>query len=107
MTYPVRPYRYQTHIPIQVTSDGNNQLAHIVDINEAGACVAGLTDVRIGDAVVLHGDDSEKIATVRWATNNRAGVLFDRPIPPKQLNMMRYRSPRMLQTPEVLSNAAY
>lgn len=107
MTYPSRPYRYQTHIPIQVTRPGGVQVAYIVDINEGGACVAGLTGVNVGEAVVLHGDDDEKIATVRWAANNRAGVLFDRPIPPKHLNMMRYRSPGMPNTPEILSNHAY
>lgn len=93
MTYPERPYRYQTHIPVQVARPGGPQVAYIVDINEGGACVAGLTGVAVGEAVVLRSPDDEKIATVRWAANNRAGVLFDRPIPPKYLNLMRYRNP--------------
>ena len=97
MTYPERPYRYQTHIPVQVTRPGGPQVAYIVDINEGGACVAGLTDVAVGEAVVLRGAEDEKIATVRWAANNRAGVLFDRPIPAKHLNMMRYRGPGLPQ----------
>ena len=97
MTYPDRPYRYQTHIPVQVKRPSGPQVAYIVDINEGGACVAGLKGVAVGDAVILQGDDDDKVATVRWAANNRAGVLFDRPIPAKHLNMMRYRSPDLLR----------
>ncbi|MEP1389557.1 MAG: hypothetical protein ABJO29_05815 [Yoonia sp.] len=96
MQYPNRPYRYQTHIPVHVIRPGGPQVAYIVDINEAGACVAGLTGVAVGEAVVLRGSDDANVATVRWAANNRAGVAFDRPIPPKYLNMMRYRDPTML-----------
>ena len=93
MTYPERPYRYQTHIPVHVSRPNGPQVAYIVDINACGACVAGLTGVNIGDAVVLEGGDDQNVATVRWTANNRAGVLFDQPIPPKHLNIMRYRDP--------------
>jgi hypothetical protein len=96
MQYPNRPYRYQTHIPVHVIRPGGPQVAYIVDINEAGACVAGLSGVAVGEAVVLRGSDDTNVATVRWAANSRAGVAFDRPIPPTYLNMMRYRDPNML-----------
>ena len=98
MTYPERPYRYQTHIPVHVQRPCGPQVAYIVDINEGGACVAGLTGVSVGEAVVLQGGDDHNVGTVRWAENNRAGVLFDRPIPPKHLNIMRYRDPNILSS---------
>ena len=94
MTYPARPYRYQTHIPVHVTRPGGTQVAYIVDINAGGACVAGLSGVAIGEAVVLRGGNDTHVATVRWAINNRTGVTFDRPIPVKELSMMRYRDLR-------------
>lgn len=93
MIYPERPHRYQTHIPVQVAGPCGPQVAYIVDINEAGACVAGLTGVDVGEAVVLHAMDDERVATVRWTANKRAGVLFENPIPAKHLNLMRFRGP--------------
>ena len=99
MTYQDRPYRYQTHIPVHVARPGGPQVAYIVDINEGGACVAGLTGVNIGEAVVLQGADDHNVATVRWAANSRAGVRFDHPIPPKYLNMIQYRDPSQPPAP--------
>lgn len=95
MKYPSRPHRYQTHIPVHVIRPGGPQVAYIVDINEAGACVAGLTGVPVGEAVVLRGSDDANVATVKWAANSRTGVVFNRPIQPKYLNIMRYRDPQM------------
>ncbi|MFT4701964.1 MAG: hypothetical protein ACI9ND_002770 [Yoonia sp.] len=107
MNYPTRPYRYQTHIPVHVTRPGGPQVAYIVDINAGGACVAGLSGVAIGEAVVLRGSNDTNVATVRWAANNRTGVTFHRPILPKDLSMMRYRDLSALRSdylPEVRPN---
>lgn len=95
MAYPPRSHRYQTHIPVQVSRPGGPQVAYIVDISESGACVVGLQGISVGDAVVLRSADNTNVATIRWAANSRVGVTFDRPIPPKYLNIMRYRDPLM------------
>ena len=107
MNYPERAYRYQTHIPVHVTRPGGPQVAYIVDINEGGACVAGLTGVAIGEAVVLRGGGDDHVATVRWAANHRTGVTFERPIPSKDLSIMRYRdlsAPRSNDVSEIRPN---
>lgn len=93
MTYPNRPFRYQTHIPVHIARPGEPQIAYIVDINEGGACVAGISGVTVGEAIMMRDGDETNVATIRWAANNRAGVFFDRPIPTKDLNIMRYRDP--------------
>lgn len=99
MTYPERPYRYQTHIPVHVSRPTGPQVAYIVDINTCGACVVGLGGISVGESLTLQRDDDQNVATVRWTSKNRAGVLFDQPIPPKHLNMMRFRGLGAISSP--------
>jgi len=106
MKHPLRQFRYQTHIPVQVIRRGGPQAAYIVDIHNSGACVVGLTGVAIGEAVVLRGCRDANVATVKWAANRRSGVVFNRPIKQEHLNTMRHRDPQFLlsQLSEILLN---
>lgn len=93
MTHRIRRYRYQTHIPVQINRPGGPQVAYVIDVNEGGACVTGLSGVSRGDAIVLRGLNKTNVATVRWAANSRMGVSFERQMTPQQLSLMRFSDP--------------
>lgn len=100
MRYPRRPPRYPTHIPVVVSRSGLAQCGTIVDINAYGACLTGIEDVARDDRVHLRGAVETSLATVRWLSNGRAGVYFERPIPPQYLAMLRLRGSAYLPTGE-------
>lgn len=91
MTYPNRPARYPTHIPVVVTQDGDPQSGYIVDINAYGACLAGLENISHKQTITLRGAIEANVATIRWHNDDRVGVFFERPIPPQYLAMLRLR----------------
>ncbi len=101
MHYPQRPPRYPTYIPVVISQSGIAQSAYIVDLNSQGACISGAEDLAEDEAVQLRGAIETSVATVRWTDKKRAGVYFDRPIPPQYLAMLRLRSQAYHATPPV------
>lgn len=91
MSYPNRPIRYPTHIPVVVSQNGEPQSGYIVYINAYGACLAGLENISADRNITLRGAIEANVATIRWNEDDRAGVFFDRPIPPQYLALLRLR----------------
>lgn len=91
MPYPDRPSRYPTHIPVIVSHSGEPQTGYIVDINAYGACLTGVRDINEEEPIILRGAVEANVATVRWHSDDRVGVYFERPIPPQYLAMLRLR----------------
>jgi len=96
MRYQSRPARYQTHIPVVVTHSNGAQTGCIIDINAFGACIEGVKDMGVGHKVHLRGEIENNIASVRWATDDRIGVYFERVIPPQHVAQLRFQEPAVV-----------
>lgn len=96
MSYPSRPPRYQTQIPVVVTHSDGPQAGCIVDINAYGACVAGIAGVAVGHKIHLRGEIESNIGSVRWATGDRIGVFFERMISAQRVAKLRFQDPAFM-----------
>ena len=63
----------------------------IVDVTEAGAKADGLTGLPPGTPCRLRILNEAVPGVVRWAAAGSAGLIFDRPLTPRQLDVVRHR----------------
>ena len=103
MKFSERPPRYPAHIPVVLSHGGETQSAFIVDINMYGAGLTGIQALDRDDVVTLRGATESNVATVRWTEEDRAGIYFDRPIPPQYLAMLRLRSQTYRAAPPIMA----
>ena len=63
----------------------------IADVTEAGAKADGLTGLPPGTTCRLRILSEAVPAVVRWSAGGSAGLIFDRPLTPRQLDVVRHR----------------
>ena len=86
-----RPHRYPTHFPVTVRTATGPQKGTVLDVNAAGARLAGLRNLRRGDKLQLEVLSQRIEATVQWANMNLVGVIFRPQISGRMLDTLRYR----------------
>lgn len=89
-----RPHRYQTQFPIALRTPSGPQRGEVLDVNNAGARIAGLHNLQQGDTIELELLSDRIEAIVQWACGTRAGVTFRPRITNRQLDMLRFRPDR-------------
>lgn len=86
-----RPHRYQTHFPIQLHTPAGTQKGEVIDVNNNGARITGLGNVRAGDRIQIDAICHRIEAVIRWTSEEGAGIAFRPQITDNQLDTLRYR----------------
>lgn len=86
-----RPHRYRTQYPTKLRSPTGPQKGHVIDVNNAGARIQGLRDLRRGDKVEVEILSLRAAAVVQWASNGYVGITFRPQITDDQVDTLRYR----------------
>ena len=86
-----RPHRYNTQYPVDMRTPSGQQKGKVIDVNNAGARIEGLSDVKRGDKLQLTVLSHRVDAVVQWATGERAGITFRPQITNDQVDTLRYR----------------
>ncbi len=86
-----RPHRYPTEFPIAINTPTGQQKGQVVDVNNVGARIKGLRDMRRGDKVRVKILNMNVDAVVQWVSHACAGITFRPQITNDQVDMLRYR----------------
>ena len=86
-----RPHRYNTQYPVQIATRAGAQQGKVLDVNNTGARIEGLRDVRRGDKVQLSILSHRVDAVVQWVAGGRVGLTFRPQITNDQVDTLRYR----------------
>lgn len=86
-----RPHRYQTEFPVYLRTPSGPQQANVIDVNNTGARLGGLTDLARGDKVYVDVLGHRVTAVVCWVSGERAGISFRPQITDDQVDTLRYR----------------
>lgn len=86
-----RPHRYNTHYPIEMETPSGRQRGKVIDVNNAGARIAGLQNLRRGQKLRLTVLNQRAEATVEWVEGGHIGLTFHPPISNDLVDTMRYR----------------
>lgn len=86
-----RPHRYNTQYPIDIRTPGGPQKGRIIDVNNTGARIEGLRNLKRGDKVQLDILSFRAEAVVQWVSGARAGITFRPQINDDQVDTLRYR----------------
>ncbi len=86
-----RPHRYRTQFPTKLRTPTGPQSGHVIDVNNIGARIEGLRDLRRGDKVEIEILSLRAPAVVQWASNGYVGITFRPQITDVQVDTLRYR----------------
>lgn len=86
-----RPHRYNTQYPVEVRTPAGQQKAKVLDVNNTGARLEGLSDVQRGNKVQLNILSLRVDAIVQWVAGGRVGLTFRPQITNDQVDILRYR----------------
>jgi hypothetical protein len=86
-----RSHRYKTEFPVKLRTSTGQQTGEIVDVNNTGAQIKGLRDLRRGDKVQVEILYLRAEAVVKWTSNGNIGVNFRPQITDDQVDTLRYR----------------
>jgi hypothetical protein len=86
-----RPHRYQTEFPIKLRSPAGSQKGKVIDVNNTGARIEGLHNLRRGDKVQFSILYHNAEAVVQWISHGFVGVTFRPQITDDQVDTLRYR----------------
>ncbi len=86
-----RPHRYQTDFPIKLQTATGRQQGKVIDVNNTGARIEGLANLRRGDKVQLDILYQNADAVVQWISNGFVGITFRPQITDDQVDTLRYR----------------
>lgn len=90
-TMQYRPHRYNTQYPIEMLTPAGPQQGKVVDVNNTGARIEGLRDMRRGDKLQLKILSTRADAVVQWVAGGRVGLTFRPQITNDQVDTLRYR----------------
>ncbi len=93
-----RNHRYPTAFPAQVKTAFGIRPAKVIDVNEQGAQLENTADLAPGDKVVLKAGADQVNAVVRWAENDRVGIMFRPMLTIRQVDSLRYAKRPSMQT---------
>lgn len=86
-----RPHRYPTSFPLALRTPKGVQKGTVIDVNNVGARMTGVIDVRRGDKIVINLMSQTLPAIVMWTKGDRIGIVFRPQITDTQLDMLRFR----------------
>lgn len=87
-----RPHRYNTNYPVDMQTPSGPQRGRVIDVNNAGARIEGLRDLRRGDKLRLTVLGQHVDAIVKWVAGRRIGLTFRPQINNHLVDTLRYRS---------------
>ncbi len=93
-----RRHRYPTSFPAQATTPFGVRPAKVIDVNEYGAQLDGLSDLAPGDKVVLRAGNDQLTSIVRWVAEDRVGVMFRPMLTINQVDSLRYAKRPSMRT---------
>ena len=76
MNEQFRRRRFQTDYPVKVETPRGQQSARIIDINQGGARMIGVTGLTRGDQIRITVLTDHVVGTVRWSGADRTGISF-------------------------------
>ncbi|MEL6681823.1 MAG: PilZ domain-containing protein [Pseudomonadota bacterium] len=86
-----RPHRYHTQYPTKLHTPTGPQKGYVIDVNNTGARIKGLRDLRRGDKINIEILGRRAAAVVQWASNGYVGITFRPQITDDQVDTLRYR----------------
>lgn len=86
-----RSHRYPTQFPIRVLTPHGIQQAHVIDVNQSGARLTGLTRLKRRDKIQLDVLSHKVDAVVLWVARNYVGITFRPLLNDHQLDTLRFR----------------
>ena len=86
-----RPHRYLTDYRVTLRTPAGQKTAHILDVNNGGACLSGIGGLARGDKVWLDVLSHHIEAIVLWAKGDQIGVSFRPAISDRFLDTIRKR----------------
>ena len=89
MNEQFRRRRFQTDYPVKVETRLGLQAARIIDVNQAGARMIGLTGLQRGDQVQIQVLTDRIVGTVRWSGADRTGISFPIQLNPRLVDTVR------------------
>lgn len=85
-----RKHRYLTTYPASLVTAAGELRVRLVDINETGARIRGVTGPARGDKVTLVTPLCRASATVQWASGSMLGIAFRPQLPLATVDALRY-----------------
>lgn len=79
MNQQFRRHRYPTAFPLVVRTPLGEFKATVIDVNQGGARLEGLSGVKRGDRVTLQVLHERVAGIVCWTTAHRTGIVFTIP----------------------------
>lgn len=76
MNQQFRRHRYPTAFPLVVKTPVGDCKAVVIDVNEGGARLEGLSGVKRGDRVTMQVLHERLAGVICWTTAHRTGVAF-------------------------------
>lgn len=86
-----RPHRYLTQFPVDMRTPAGLQRGKVLDVNNGGARVSGLRNLRQGDKIELELLSHRLTAVIRWTRGESTGITFLPRITDHQVDTLRYR----------------
>lgn len=95
-----RESRHPTHVSIILEARGFGRYFVVKNLSRSGAGISGQKNLKVGERVALNFGKRRLHATVRWATENKAGVVFERGLRDTELReLVRLRGDTHGQSP--------
>ena len=86
-----RPHRYRTQFPTMLHTGTGPQKGDVIDVNNAGARISGLQNLRRGDKLEIENLTLRASAVVQWVAYGNVGITFRPHITDDQVDILRYR----------------
>lgn len=86
-----RPHRYPTEFPVAMRTPTGPQKGKVIDVNNVGARLKGMRDLRRGDKVQVNILSMNVDAVVQWAASETIGITFRPQITDTQVDTLRFR----------------
>ena len=89
MTEQFRHRRFPTNYPVKVLSDGGAYTGKVIDVNQGGARLTGLSHLKRGDQIFVQVLTERVPAVVCWQGADRTGVSFPTFLAPRLVDTIR------------------
>ena len=86
-----RPHRYRTQFPAKFRTGAGMVTADVIDVNNSGARINGLQNMRRGDKIQVEIFSLWAPAVVQWVANGNVGITFRPHITDDQVDILRFR----------------
>ena len=84
-----RPRRMPSRYEAVAELHGETRRVKVLDVSGGGACLSGAQGLLAGMRCALRVTGDVLTATVRWTSEDQAGISFDHALTPRQLDILR------------------